>query len=327
MKKTTLLISLLFFVSLLSAQENLKGGVSVSAEQARVSDWLLVLHGGAGGSPDAVMPQEKQEEYKARMAEALDLGGEILANGGSALDAVEAVVAFLEDCPLFNAGKGAVLTRDGLAELDASIMDGATGKAGAVGAITTVKNPVKAARMVMEKTPHVLLVGDGADQFAAKAGLEIVKNDYFITPSTREKWEKSKHGTVGCVALDSKGNLAAATSTGGMMNKMHGRLGDSPLIGAGTYANNATCAVSATGHGEFFIRNAIAHDLSALIEYRGMALEEAANFIIMEKLKGQGANGGLIAVDRNGNFVMTFNTPLMFRGYLRGDGSRETMVY
>lgn len=309
-------------------------------------NWALVIHGGAGGPAKGTMSGEKEEGYLKKLDEALTLGSGILSKGGSSMDAVEAVIRFMENCPLFNAGKGAVLDSDGKAELDASIMDGKTGLAGAVGGVTTIKNPISAARRVMMKTPHVMLVGSGAERFAQEQGLEIVDPSYFITPERWDQWkqgntkhqprqgpgksgqgEEKKHGTVGAVALDQQGNLAAATSTGGMGNKMVGRIGDSPIIGAGTFASNKTCAVSATGHGEFFIRNVVAYDLSALMEYRGMTLEKAAGYLIMEKLKEQKADGGLIALDRNGNIAMPFNTNAMFRGFVKSDGTRMVAIY
>jgi L-asparaginase / beta-aspartyl-peptidase len=302
--------------------------------------WVLVIHGGAGGPPKGTMPPEDEKGYLQKLDEAIEIGGKILQNGGSSLDAVEAVVRFMEDCPLFNAGKGAVLNEDGKAELDASIMDGRTLKAGAIAGVTTIKNPISAARNVMENSPHVMLIDGGAEEFARKQGLEIVDPSYFITEKMKEKWEKSKiekpdedknkenkHGTVGAVALDQKGNVAAATSTGGMMNKMHGRIGDSPIIGAGTYANNNTCAISCSGHGEYFIRNVVAYDISAMMEYREISLEEAAKIVIHDKLKAQGASGGLIALDKKGKMTMMFNTNSMFRGYLNSEGQKEVLIY
>jgi beta-aspartyl-peptidase (threonine type) len=286
------------------------------------------------------MPPEEEKVYLQKLTEALFCGSAILQNGGSSLDAVEAAVRFMEDCPLFNAGKGAVLNEEGKVELDASIMDGKSLKAGAVAGVSTIKNPISAARKVMENSPHVMLIDGGAEAFALKQGLEIVDPSYFITEKIREKWEKSKkqnqnkdedqkkkHGTVGAVALDQSGNLAAATSTGGMMNKMRGRIGDSPIIGAGTYANNNTCAISCSGHGEYFIRNVVAYDISAMMEYRGIPLEEAAKIVIQEKLKSQGADGGLIAVDKEGKVTMTFNTNAMFRGYVNSEGQKEVLIY
>ena len=243
--------------------------------------WVLVIHGGAGGPGPGVMPAEKEKQYTDSLNQALAIGSRILDAGGSSLDAVEAVIRFMENCPLFNAGKGAVYNADGIAELDASIMDGETGMAGAVTGVHVIKNPITAARRVMTATPHVLLMGEGAEEFAKSQGLDIVDPSYFKTKDRNAQYEKMKkekeqvkkekneHGTVGCVALDNKGNLAAGTSTGGMMMKMKGRIGDTPIIGAGTYANNATCAVSCTGHGEYFIRNSVAFDVSAMMELKG----------------------------------------------------------
>ncbi len=317
--------------------------VSVSTSEANSGKWALVIHGGAGGPEKGAMADSTEKEYILKLEEALKLGSAILAGGGSSMDAVEAVVIFLEDCPLFNAGKGAVLNENGKAELDAAIMDGRTGMAGTVAGLTIVKNPIVAARLVMEKTSHVMLSGRGADDFAKKSGLKVVDPTYFITTARLESWkkwkasvapgkkmappDKDKHGTVGAVALDQKGNLAAATSTGGMMGKMTGRIGDSPIIGAGTYANNNACAASATGQGEFFIRNVVAYDLSALIEYRGMSLEEASNMLILEKLVRQKAKGGIIAVDKDGNIAMPFNTNAMFRGFVKSTGEKEVAIY
>ena len=303
------------------------GALKEIPEQQVNGHWVLVIHGGAGGSAPGSMPEDEQNEYRSKLNEALETGAKMLREGKPALDAVETVIVFMEDCPLFNAGKGSVLTIDGAVEMDAAIMDGKTGLAGAVASVTNIKNPVKAARLVMEQSKHLLLVGDGAENFAKNQGLEIVGQEYFITPEMKKRWEDKKKGTVGAVALDVNGNLAAATSTGGIMNKMHGRVGDTPIIGAGTYANNANCAVSCTGQGEFFIRNVIAFNLSALMEYRNMNLEEAANYLVMEKLKEQGGEGGLIAVDKNGNIAMPFNTNAMFRGFIRSDGASETAIY
>jgi len=332
------------FCSSLNAQPSIKpvAGPASSGEKP----WALVVHGGAGGMKKGAIPVEKETEYLQKLDKALALGSGILAQGGGSLDAVEAVVRFMEDCPLFNAGKGAVLNIEGSAEMDAAVMDGASGKAGAVGCVRVIKNPVAAARAVMMKTPHVMMVGQGAEGFARGAGLEMVDPAYFITPERLDQWEKGKkkrealptpgepgnpekntQGTVGAVARDREGNLAAATSTGGMGNKLAGRIGDTPVIGAGTWASNNTCAVSATGHGEFFIRNVVAYDLSALMEYRGLGLEEAADYLILEKLKEQHADGGLIAVDKSGNIAMPFNTNSMFRGFIKSNGSRFTGIY
>lgn len=342
MKTRILLIVILFIAhsSFLIAQTELDPVDANVLAPSLNHQWVLVIHGGAGGPPKGVMPPEEEKAYLQKLDEALQTGGTILQNGGSSLDAVEAVVRFMEDCPLFNAGKGAVLNEDGKVELDASIMDGKSLKAGAVAGVSTIKNPISAARKVMENSPHVMLIDGGAEAFAKKQGLEIVDPSYFITDKVKEKWEKSKqqkqnedmepgkkHGTVGAVALDQNGNLAAATSTGGMMNKMRGRIGDSPIIGAGTYANNNTCAISCSGHGEYFIRNVVAYDISAMMEYRGIPLKEAAKIVIQEKLKSQGADGGLIAVDKEGRYTMTFNTNAMFRGNMNSDGQKEVLIY
>ncbi len=295
--------------------------------------WVIVIHGGAGGPVKGSLSASQEEAYLNMLSQALESGSAILRSGGTSLEAVTAAVCFMEDCPLFNAGKGAVLDEEGKAELDAAVMDGRTLKAGAVGGVRTVKNPVLAAVAVMEKTKHVMLAGPGADRFAREQGLKIVPASYFIVTDRYEKWKQTKpgadavHGTVGAVALDQSGNLAAATSTGGMSRKMVGRLGDTPIIGAGTYANNKTCAVSCTGHGEFFIRNVVAYDLSALMEYKGLPLAEAAEYIVNDKLKSQKADGGLIAVDKEGNIAMPFNSNAMFRGYKTSDDRSLVAIF
>jgi beta-aspartyl-peptidase (threonine type) len=304
-----------------------------------MSTITLVIHGGAGGYTAKDLTEKEQNEYHQKLEEALNTGYKILESGGSSLDAVEAAIIVLEDSPLFNAGKGAVLTNEEKAELDASIMDGSNLEAGAVGGVTNVKNPIKAARMVMENSPHVLLIGKGAEQFAKEQKLEMVDNSYFITEKSLEQIRRikalenkeegllksdKKMGTVGAVALDKNGNLAAATSTGGMVNKRFGRVGDSPIIGAGTYADNNTCAVSCTGHGEYFIRNVIAHTVSTLMEYKKMSIEKAADYAIHNKLTNSGGTGGLIAVDKIGNISMEMNTNSMFRGY---KNNKEVKTY
>ena len=298
-------------------------------------DYVLVIHGGAGGMNPERMGAERIEEAHNGLQQALDAGEMILKNGGSALDAVEAAVRLLEDHPAFNAGRGAVYNADGRIELDASIMDGQNLMAGAIAGVRTIKNPVTTARRVMEKSPHVLLIGDGAVLFAKEQGVEMVDPSWF---HTEERWndylrikeqqeQRDKSGTVGAVAMDKQGNLAAATSTGGMVMKRFGRVGDVPIIGAGTYANNETCAVSATGHGEFFIRNVVSYDISALMLYKKMSLEAAANFVVMEKLAEQKGNGGVIAVDRDGNIAMPFNTQGMFRGFVKSTGETAVMIF
>ncbi|MGH9456542.1 MAG: isoaspartyl peptidase/L-asparaginase family protein [Thermoanaerobaculia bacterium] len=310
---------------------------------------VLVIHGGAGTIRKANMTPEREREYREKLSEALRAGWTVLDGGGSSLDAVEAAIRIMEDSPLFNSGKGAVFTHQGRNELDASIMDGATRRAGAVAGVTIIRNPITAARAVMEKSKHVLLTGRGAELFATRQGLEIVDPSYFWT---ERRWKQlqdalraeedpasaavldpemepvvHKFGTVGAVALDRAGNLAAGTSTGGMTNKRWGRVGDSPIIGAGTWADNDTCAVSSTGHGEFFIRWAAAYDVAALMEYRGLSVEEAARTVIHEKLEAVGGDGGMIVLDAEGNFATPFNTEGMYRGWIRGDGVPHVALY
>ena len=309
--------------------------------------YAIAIHGGAGALKRLEMSPEKELAYRAALDTALSIGETILKNGGTALDAVEKTITYLEDCPLFNAGRGAVFTHEGKNELDASIMDGSNQKAGAVGGVTTVRNPIQLARAVMEKSPHVLLTGRGAEQFAAENGFEKVDPKWFFT---QERWntlqemlmeEKAqgktgsiepstnpdkKFGTVGCVVLDQAGNLAAGTSTGGMTNKRWNRFGDSPIIGAGTYASNDACAVSCTGHGEYFIRYSVAYDVWARMMYGKATLAEAADAIINKKLVEKGGEGGLIAVDKDGNIAQPFNSEGMYRGWAK-PGERKIQIY
>lgn len=312
---------------------------NLGMNNSKEANFGIAIHGGAGVILKQNMPDTLEQQYRTELTDALTAGYAVLEKGGTALDAVQAAIVLLENSPLFNAGKGAVLTNSGAAELDASIMDGSTGKAGAVGGVKTVKNPILAARKVMDNSPHVMMVSAGADAFAKEQGLEIVTPDYFITPARQKSLQKMqeeekkapagtggfielsesaayKIGTVGAVALDKYGNLAAGTSTGGMTNKRYGRVGDSPIIGAGTFASNLTCAVSATGHGEFFIRNVVAYDIAALMEYAALSLTEAARRVIFEKLLPQGGTGGVIAIDNQGNITMPFNTQGMYRGMM-----------
>ena len=303
-----------------------------SIEEKPKPDYVLVIHGGAGTILKTNMTLEKEQAYLDKLSEALTIGSTILKEGGTSLDAVTKTIMVMEDSPLFNAGKGAVFTAEGVNEMDASIMDGRDLNAGAIAGVRYIKNPILAAKMVMEETNHVLLVGEGADDIARNKGLEIVDSSYFFTESRwnsflKVKDKADKHGTVGAVALDKYGNLAAATSTGGMTYKMKGRVGDSPIIGAGTYADNNTCAVSATGHGEYFIRNVIAYDISALMKYKGLSLQQAADEVIMKKLKNQNAEGGIVAVDKDGNIAMTFNSAGMYRGYITSEGKSEILIY
>ena len=277
------------------------------------------------------VPEEYQERFKHSLDSALQLGLDLLKEGGSSIDAVETVIRCLEDNPLFNAGKGAVFTSEGKNELDASIMTGEDMNAGAVAGVTNIKNPITAARAVMEQSEHVMLSGHGAEVFAEQEGLEIVDPSYFYTQKRFESFQKAKgvdkHGTVGCVALDKKGNLCAGTSTGGMTNKKYGRIGDAPVIGAGTYANNATCGVSATGHGEFFIRWAVAHDISAIMEYKGYDVETAAREVVEKKLVEVGGSGGVICLDHFGRVAMITNTSGMFRAYGNSEGERIVAIF
>ena len=307
------------------------------AQAQQKPEYVIVIHGGAGVITKKNMTPEKEAAYRKKLNEALETGQKMLENGAAATETVIAVIKIMENSPLFNAGKGAVFTHDGKNELDASIMDGKTLNAGAVAGVTDVKNPIELAYAVMTKSKHVMLSGKGASEFAKEQGLEIVDPSYFYTKSRWEslqkvlenekKAEKEKHGTVGCAVLDKYGNLAAGTSTGGMTNKQYGRIGDSPIIGAGTYADNATCAVSCTGHGEFFIRYVVAYTVSALMKYKNMSLQDAGNEIINKTLKEVGGEGGLISVDKDGNVAMPFNTPGMFRGYLKSTGEKEILIY
>lgn len=304
---------------------------------------VIVVHGGAGVDPG--LTEAQQSEYHKGLADALQAGYAVWKNGGVAVDVVEACVRSLEDNPLFNAGKGAVFTHDGKNELDASIMDGRTREAGAVASVTVIKNPITAAIAVMRKSKHVMLVGEGANQFAKEQGLELVDPKYFWTQKRWDDLQKKlnpdgkpksmlvpsvdhKYGTVGAVVLDKSGNLAAGTSTGGLTNKRWGRVGDSPVIGAGTFADNQSCAVSCTGEGEWFIRFNVASDLAARVKYQHTPLKKAADAIIHGVLSApDNGEGGLICLDRKGNFAMTFNSPGMFRGYIGADGKPHTFVY
>jgi beta-aspartyl-peptidase (threonine type) len=299
----------------------------------------IAIHGGAGAVPRASLSAQREQRFRAGLEAALDGGYAVLERGGSSLDAVATAVRILEDDPCYNAGHGAALTRDGAVELDAAIMDGKQMRAGAVASLRHVKNPVDLARHVMEKSRHVLLVGPGAEEFALEEGLTLVPNRYFRTAERLEQLQAEQRGervselvpatqgTVGAVARDDAGNLAAATSTGGMTNKRPGRVGDSPIIGAGTYAKNGVCAVSATGHGEYFIRAVAAHHVCAAVEYRGLALEEAVREMLHEVLPALGGDGGLIAVDHAGRIAMDFSTEGMFRGARDSNGRRDIAIY
>jgi beta-aspartyl-peptidase (threonine type) len=300
--------------------------------------YAIAIHGGAGAMPRAALSAEREERYRHGLAAALDSGYAILERGGSSLDAVNTAVRILEDDPLFNAGHGAALTRDGAAELDAAIMDGRQLRAGAVASVRHVRNPIDLARRVMEKSRHVLLVGAGAEEFALEEHFALVPNHYFRTAERLAQLEREQRGervseilpasrgTVGAVALDGAGNLAAATSTGGMTNKRPGRVGDSPIIGAGTYARNGVCAVSATGHGEYFIRAVAAHHVCTAVQFRGLTLEQAVRELL-GILGGMGGDGGLITVGADGTLVLEFNSGGMFRGARNSAGRREIAIY
>ena len=304
----------------------------------------LALHGGAGTLVKGMMTEEKEKAYRAALDEALQIGYRILEIGGTAVMAVEATVKSLEDCPLFNAGRGSVFTNQGTHEMDASIMDGSNLEAGAVSMVNGIKNPISLAKDVMLKSEHVFLAGEGAMKFAQDLGYELEPAEYFYDQFRYDQWQEIKNtdsfqldhvaskkdekfGTVGAVALDQHGNLAAATSTGGMTNKKWGRVGDSPIIGAGTYANNETCAVSCTGSGEFFIRNVTAFQVSALMEHANKNLKEATAEVVQKRLLKLGGDGGLIAIDKNGNISMEFNTEGMYRACKNSEGLEEIGIY
>jgi beta-aspartyl-peptidase (threonine type) len=292
--------------------------------------YAIVLHGGAGSMTLENIPDPLRERYMSSLDIALQLGLDVLEGGGASIDAVEAVIRYLEDNPLYNAGRGAVFTSEGKNELDASIMTGQDLNAGAVAGVTDIRHPISAARAVMEKSGHVLLAGRGASDFAREAGLEMVDPSFFFTKRRYEsllRAREEEHGTVGCVALDRSGNLCAGTSTGGMTNKRYGRIGDSSIIGAGTYANNKTCGVSATGHGEYFIRWTVAHDISALMQYRGMDVEAAAREVVENKLVKAGGSGGVICLDRYGRAAMVTNTTGMLRAYGNSEGERIVAIF
>ncbi|WP_075343369.1 isoaspartyl peptidase/L-asparaginase family protein [Tenacibaculum agarivorans] len=320
-------------------------------DNVKTNEFAIIIHGGAGTILKKNMTPEKEKAYKDKLEEAIKIGHTILKNGGKSIDAVEKTIHVLENSPLFNAGKGAVFTHDESNELDASIMTGNNLNAGAVAGVKNVKNPISLARKVMENSPHVLLSGIGASVFAKEQGLELVDSNYFFTESrfkslqrVKEKMKAeldhdaksafydpeikdAKFGTVGCVALDKNGNITAGTSTGGMTNKRWNRIGDSPIIGSGTYANNTTCGVSSTGWGEYFIRAQVAHDISALMEYKNLSLKEASQEVIQNKLTQLGGTGGIIALDKNGNMVFEFNTAGMYRASMNDKDELQVKIY
>lgn len=351
MKKLLFLFSIILFVSCNDQPQKPETNDESTSEtqQDSVPNFGIVIHGGAGTILKENMSDSLEAAYKAKLEEAIKTGHEILANGGTALEAVQETINVMENSPLFNSGKGAVFTNEGKNELDASIMDGNTLNAGAVAGVTTVKNPINLAYEVMVNSEHVMLSGQGAEEFAKEQGLEIVDPEYFYTEKRFKAMERArerenskndnktafydpflkdeKFGTVGCAALDKNGNLAAGTSTGGMTNKKYNRIGDAPIIGAGTYANNKTCAVSSTGWGEYFIRGVVAYDISAMMEYKGLSLKEAASEVIQKKQPELGGNGGIIAIDNQGNVAMEFNTAGMYRASMNKNGELEIGIY
>lgn len=338
-------LTLLSFIIIIGIScNNAEGKNSADGNSGK---YVLVVHGGAGTISRQTMTPEREAQYRAGIEAALKAGYKIIEEGGEALDAVEAAVRILEDDSLFNAGKGSVFTHDGRNELDASIMDGRNRNAGAIAGVTIIKNPITAARAVMEKSEHVMLAGRGAELFAIEQNIDTVSPEYFRTEPRWRGLQRSlrvdslkkvnstaslpadpdqKFGTVGCVALDKNGNLAAGTSTGGMNNKKYGRIGDAPIIGAGSFADNNTVAVSCTGWGEFYIRNVVAYDVSAQMEYKNLNIAEASASVI-KKVGDAGGNGGLIAIDKNGNIAMPFNTSGMYRGAITKDGKIEVYFY
>lgn len=334
MRKIFILIILI--ISCCTSQKQTKGK----------STFGIVIHGGAGTILKKNMTDEMEKMYLRQLEEAVQIGFQIIKNDGNGREAVEKTINYLENSPLFNAGKGSVLTSEGTVELDASFMEGKSLNAGAVAGVKNIKNPISAAIKVMTSSPHVMLSGNGADTFAKDQGLEMVDQSYFITERRSKSLERAKKidednntsfysknelvnyriGTVGCVVLDKNGNLFSGTSTGGMTDKKWGRIGDVPIIGAGTYANNLTCAVSATGWGEFFIRNVVGHDISALMEYKGMSVQDASRQVL-DKVAKLGGDGGVIAIDKNGNIAMEMNTSGMYRAHIDANGKLTAKIY
>ena len=310
-----------------------------SIEKINNLNFSIVIHGGAGTMSKASMSNEVKKQYINKLDEAVSIGYEILKKGGSSQEAVEKTIIVMEDSPLFNAGKGAVLNHDGNVELDASFMDGNTLNAGAISGSSMIKNPISAAISVMNNSQHVMLSGAGADKFAQSQKLDIKPNSYFITERRLNSLNNAKSkeassinieqkiGTVGCVALDKFGNISAGTSTGGMTNKRWNRIGDAPIIGSGTYANNLTCGVSATGWGEFFIRSVAAYDISALMQYKGLSIQEASRIVIHEKIAKLGGDGGVIALDKDGNVAMEMNTEGMYRAHIDSKGNKTIKIF
>lgn len=291
--------------------------------------YALAIHGGSGNFTESDFSESTLMAYKKSLFEALETGKLMLQQGKSSVDVVVAVIEILENDSLFNAGKGTVLTHDGFAELDASIMQGNDRNAGAVAGVRIVKNPIQLARMIMDSSAHVMLAGNGAEQFAKKMRIKTVQNEYFYTEKSKRRLERQidKHGTVGCVALDKDGNIVAGTSTGGMSNKQFGRIGDSPIIGAGTWADNNSCGISSTGWGEYFIRLGVAHEIAAIMRYNNAGIQAAADYVIQNQLEKMGGYGGVIGVDAQGNVAVSFNTTGMFRAYIDGAGQQKIETF
>jgi beta-aspartyl-peptidase (threonine type) len=343
MKKLYFLVSLMLILISCNPKNNVKEAIKTREPNS----FAIVIHGGAGGIKKEYFTEQQQEAYKLKLKEALKAGYAVLENGGISLDAVQAAINVMEDSPLFNAGKGAVYNSEGNQEMDAAIMDGKTLNAGAIAGVNHIKNPILAARIVMDSSSHVLLSGKGAEILAAKYGIEMVDSSYFFTEKRmnqlkelqgkekiklddtaflikNELIDDHKFGTVGAVAIDKSGNIAAGTSTGGMTNKKYGRIGDVPIIGAGTYANNLTCGISATGTGEYFIRTVAAHEVSSLIKHKGFTPSEALHEVLFNQIGPLGGEGGMILLDKNGEVYWDFNSTGMFRGYKKSTG--ETTI-
>ena len=343
---------LIVFFAIFSCKNDKKLEYKLNKKPLEISNpqenFGIVIHGGAGTILKENMSDSLELAYREKLKEAITVGHRILKNGGTAMQAVTKTINIMEDSPLFNAGKGAVFAHNETNELDASVMDGSTLNAGAVSGVTQIKNPINLALAVMEQSPHVMLSGKGAERFAQEKGFLLMDPSYFYTSKRFDQLQKikqrekedaiglsfedsyikdSKFGTVGCAALDTHGNLAAGTSTGGMTNKRWNRIGDAPIIGAGTYANNTTCAVSSTGWGEFFIRGMVAYDISAMMEYKGVSLQEAASEVIQEKNPALGGTGGIVSIDKNGNVAMEFNTAGMYRAHMNSEGKLVVGIY
>ncbi|WP_457611518.1 isoaspartyl peptidase/L-asparaginase family protein [Lutibacter sp.] len=345
MKKTASFFLIILF--LISCENT---STDKETSKRKPNSFAIVIHGGAGGIKREYFTKEQQEAYSKKLHEALDAGYKVLENGGISLNAIEAAINVMENSPLFNAGKGAVYNSEGNQEMDAAIMDGKTLNAGAVAGVNHIKNPILAARIVMDSSKHVLLSGKGAEIMAKKYGIEMVDSSYFFTQKRLNQLRKiqgkektqldhtaflikneliddHKYGTVGAVAIDKNGNIAAGTSTGGMTNKKFGRIGDVPLIGAGTYANNLTCGISATGTGEYFIRTVASHDVSSLIQYKNLSPKEALHKVLFDKIGKLGGEGGMILIDKNGDVYWDFNSTGMFRGYKKSTGESKVAMF